>query len=89
VLAHWEANEVDLAGVHLHGSDLDVYSPSTSRFAGFGLRYFRAARRCFTDHSGEEWIEVVSPGRRGPVQAFVVRRGPQFGHDVRLALVGW
>lgn len=66
VLAQWEAREVDLARVHLHGSDLDVYSSSTPYFAGFGLRYFAAARRCFVDHDGEEWIEVVFPSRRGP-----------------------
>ncbi|MFC4951025.1 nucleotidyltransferase domain-containing protein [Pseudonocardia sp. GCM10023141] len=78
VLAHWEERGVDLTGVHLHGKDLDVDSPSTPYFAGFGLRYFPALRRCFTDNDGEEWIEVVSPSLRGPVQALVVRQGPRF-----------
>jgi hypothetical protein len=54
VLAHWERQGVDLSGVHLHGTDLDYYSASTPYFTGFQLRYFRAARRCFTDHDGEE-----------------------------------
>lgn len=83
VLAHWERRGVDLSGVHLHGTDLDYYTASTPYFTGFQLRYFPAVRRCFTDHDGEEWIEVVAPTRSGPVRALLVRRGPAF------AAAGW
>ncbi|MGE4005116.1 nucleotidyltransferase domain-containing protein [Pseudonocardia sp.] len=78
VLAHWESRDVDLAQVHLHGTDLDVYSSSTPYCAGFHLRYFKAVRQCFVDHGDQEWIEVVSPTRRGPLQALLVRRGRNF-----------
>jgi hypothetical protein len=61
------ARGVDPGQVHLHGRD--VRDPVTPYFAGFGLRYFRAMKRCFLEHHGVEWIEVVHPTRGGTLQA--------------------
>ncbi len=83
VLAHWEGDGVALAQIRLHGAPVDVYSPSTPYAAGFGLRYFGQARWCFVEEGGTEWIEIVTPTRRGPIDAIMLRRGRNF------ATAGW
>lgn len=63
VFAYLLERGVGPAQVHLHGRD--VQDPETPYFAGFSLRYLRAMQRCFTEHGGREWIEVVHPTIRG------------------------
>jgi hypothetical protein len=83
VMAYLEDRGVELSGVHLHGEDMDRDVSLTPYFAGFSMRYFRAARRCLTDEAGIEWIEVVRPTRRQPLRALLLRPGPQ------LSSSGW
>jgi predicted nucleotidyltransferase len=83
VLAHWEGHGVDLAQIRLHGAAVDVDTPSTPYSAGFGLRYFGQARWCFVEEGGTEWIEIVTPTGRGPIDAIMLCRGRSF------ATAGW
>lgn len=84
-LANLEARGVDLHAVHLHGRDID--DPVTPYFVGFQLRYMPSALRCFKDHGGLEWLEVVHPTRRDPLLALRLRPGERFDlygdHDRR------
>jgi hypothetical protein len=67
VFAHLLARNVDPAQVHLHGRD--VRNSETPYFAGFSLRYLTSMQDCLTEHGGTEWIEVVHPTTRGPLDA--------------------
>jgi hypothetical protein len=67
VFGYLLARGVDPGQIHLHGRD--VRDRVTPYFAGFQLRYLRAMQRCFLEHQGTEWIEVIHPTRRGDLLA--------------------
>lgn len=70
-MAYLMTSRVDLHAVHLHGQD--VHDSVTPHFVGFRLRYLTSAMRCFSEHGGVQWLEVVHPTRRGQLLALLIR----------------
>ncbi|RMI44063.1 hypothetical protein EBO15_14175 [Actinomadura harenae] len=67
VIRHWEQQGIDPLTIHLHGRDMSPNHPVTPYFTSFGCRYLHTAPFCFHEHEGVEWIEVVHPTRRQPL----------------------
>ncbi|MBL7500962.1 nucleotidyltransferase domain-containing protein [Frankia sp. CNm7] len=73
VASYWQTHGVDFWATHLHGEDTRDWQ--TPHFASFNLRYTRAVPVCLTEHGGVEWLEVVHPTPRGPLNCLRIKPG--------------
>lgn len=71
VFANLISRGIDPALVNLHGRRAGP--AATPYFAGFSLRYIRGMQQCLVEYGGKEWIAVVHPTARGPINALRIR----------------
>lgn len=67
VVSYAEQRGIDPRAVWLHGEAID--EQPVSHFADFGLRYFRSIPYHLADRSSVEWLAIVRPTRRQPLEA--------------------
>lgn len=65
VITHLERRGIDPGQCHLHGRD--IRDRDTPYFANFGWSHFRSIPHCLTEFGGVEWLEVVHPTMKQPL----------------------